>query len=55
MHDIFNQLQNMFSAMHFAEEGDLDSVRQILQTNPSITEEEERDASAMQSPALPAF
>ena len=55
MHSIFNQIKNMFTAMHFAEEGDLDSVKQILLENPCTSEEEESTEATGQHPAIPAF
>ena len=41
--------------MHFAEEGDLDSVKQILLENPCTSEEEESTEATGQHPAIPAF
>ena len=55
MHSVFNQIKNTFAAMHFAEEGDLDAVKQIFQDNPSISEEEVSSEAVVQHPAIPAY
>lgn len=55
MHNIINQLKNLFAAMAYAEAGDLDAVKQILQNNPSIQTEEKSAETTARHPAAPAF
>ena len=55
MHNIINQLKNLFAAMAYAEAGDLDAVKQILQNNPSIPTEEKSVETTARHPAAPAF
>lgn len=52
---IINQLKNLFAAMPFAEAGDLDAVKQILQENPCTPATEKNAAATAQQPAIPAF
>ena len=55
MNSILAQLQNAFTAMHFAEEGDLDAVKQIIQDNPGTDEVEECSQETLRQPVMPAF
>ncbi|GAO37668.1 hypothetical protein SCT_3104 [Sulfuricella sp. T08] len=55
MHNIINQLKNLFAAMAYAEAGDLDAVKQILQGNPSIPAKEKSSETTARHPAVPAF
>ena len=52
---IINQLKNLFAAMPFAETGDLDSVKQILQQNPCTPATKQDAEATAQQPAVPAF
>jgi hypothetical protein len=55
MHNIINQLKNLFAAIAYAEAGDLDAVKQILQKNPSIASKEKSTETTTRNPAIPAF
>ena len=55
MHNIINQLKNLFAAMAYAEAGDLDAVKQILQGNPSTPAKEKSAETSARHPAVPAF
>ncbi|HUX63792.1 hypothetical protein [Sulfuricella sp.] len=55
MHSIINQLKNLFAAIAYAEAGDLDAVKQILQENPSIPAKEKGAETTAQPPAIPVF
>lgn len=55
MHNTINQLKNLFAAMAYAEAGDLDTVKQILQENPSKPAKEKGTETTAQHPAIPAF
>ncbi|MHB9103326.1 MAG: hypothetical protein ACYC2E_17690 [Sulfuricella sp.] len=55
MHNIINQLKNLFAAMPFAEAGDLDAVKQILRENPCTATVEKGAEATAQQPAIPAF
>lgn len=55
MHSIINQLKNLFAAMAYAEAGDLDTVKQILQSNPSKPAVEKGAEAIARQPAIPAF
>lgn len=52
---IINQLKNLFAAMPFAEAGDMDAVKQILQANPCTPAAEKDAEKTAQRPAIPAF
>lgn len=55
MHNIINQLKNLFAAMPFAEAGDLDAVKQILQANPRTSAVEKGAEATAQRLEVPAF
>jgi len=55
MHNIINQLKNLFAAMAYAEAGDLDAVKQILQGNPNIPAKEKSAETTAPHSGIPAF
>lgn len=52
---IINQLKNLFAAMPFAEAGDMDAVKRILQANPCTPATEKDAEKTAPRPAIPAF
>lgn len=50
-----SQIKNMFTAMAFAEAGDLDAVKQILREEDQPNKPElDRERASTQPPAVPA-
>lgn len=57
MSNLINKLKNMFTAIAYAEAGDLDAVKQILQAEYKNKPEREQNAgsSSTRQPAIPAI
>lgn len=49
-----SQIRNMFTAMAYAEAGDLDAVKQILRDEGQPKPESDKERTSAQPPAIPA-
>lgn len=56
MNDLINKLKKMFTAMAYAEAGDLDAVKQILrEESDNLKPEQGAGTASTQQPVIPAI